>query len=364
VTSKLLKVLVIDDNADDRARLTEALQNEDRVRLDVQSPPTTLDARGLAGSNPDIALIDYQLTEREPGRAPASYRGSTLAAALREKAPEIPIVLITRQQMTVGGRMAPARDLLGAFDDVVVKETIYADPGGFAQTLAALTRGFRGLRECQRRDWNALVNTLGADALEADQLLLADPPPEVLEAGWRVSEAARWVRGVVMNYPGILYDSQHAAVALGLSHSAFLRPRVQASFQAARYRGVFSSSSPYFWKARFLSRARSVLRQARLADAPLADFAAAWQKVHRSKLEIAVCNSSHTTPADTLCYILKEPVKRAFSLPYHPDTRPPVMDEARVSFKAIRSDNRYDERLFPPDARGLLDSIQRGGKIQ
>jgi CheY-like chemotaxis protein len=363
VASKL-RVLAIDDNPDDRARLQEALKDQSGLRVDIQPPPSTLDARALASGRPDIAIIDYQLTEREPGREPATFKGSTLAAALREKAPEIPIVLTTRQQMMTGGRIAPARDLLGAFDELVVKETIYRQPDEFVATLVRLARGFRRLRDCRNRNWAALLQTLGADTVEEDELLRADPPTELLEKGWRVSEAARWIRGTVLAYPGILYDSLHAAVALGLSHESFLKPSVQAFFKTAKYRGVFTPPGPYFWKTRLLSRARGELREADQSDAPLTDFAGAWRKRHRSRLELAVCNTSRTTPADYVCYVLREPVKRGFSLPYHPDTRPAVMDEARVSFKAIRSDNRYDERLFPPDARNLLDSIQKGDDLQ
>jgi CheY-like chemotaxis protein len=363
VSSKL-KVLAVDDNPEDRARLQEALKGQSGLRLDIQPPPSTLDARALANGKPDIAIIDYQLTEREPGREPATFKGSTLAAALREKAPEIPIVLTTRQQMQTGGRIAPARDLLGAFDELVIKETLYRQPDEFAATLVQLARGFRRLRECRNRNWTALLQTLGADEVEGDELLRADPPAELLEKGWRVSEAARWIRGTVIAHPGVLYDSLHAAVALGLSRESFLKPSVQAFFRTAKYRGVFTPPEPYFWKTRLLSRARGLMRDAQLREAPLAEFAGAWRKKRRSTLALAVCNTSHTTPADSVCYVLREPVKRGFSLPYHPDTRPAIMDEARISFKAIRSDNRYDERLFPSDARNLLDSIQKGDDLQ
>lgn len=357
-----LRVLAVDDNAGDRARLREALGQDGRLKLDIRFPPSVLDARSLANPKPDIAIIDYQLTEREAGRDPATFKGSTLAAALREKVPEIPIVLTTRQQVVAAGRIAAARDLRGAFDELVVKETLYRQNEEFADTLVRLARGFRKLSECRTRNWNALLKVLSADSVESDELLRADPPTD--EKGWRVPEAAGWIRGTLLAYPGIIYDSLHAAVALGLDPASFLKPSIQAFFKPAAYRGVFAPSEPHFWKTRLLDRTRRLMREAHQPDAPFTEFAKAWRKKRRSALGLAVCNTSKTMPADAVCYVLRQPVKRSFSLPYHPDTRPSVMDEARVSFAAIRSDNRYDERFFPPDARTLLESIQRGDEQQ
>jgi hypothetical protein len=189
----------------------------------------------------------------------------------------------------------------------------------------------------------------------------ADPPPEILsEDTWRVPEIARWIRGVLLHYPGILYDSLHASVALGLSRESLLRPSLLAFFRTARYTGVFAQKDSHFWKTRFLTKARALLRDVGLQDAPFTDFAKGWRRKRRISLPQAVCNTSGESPADSVCYVLREPVLRRYSLPYRPDPRPAVMDEARVSFKAIRTDNRYDERLFPPDSQQLLDAIQRG----
>ncbi len=356
-----MNVLGIDDNADDRNRLAESLEGRPGFQLQVIPPPSVLDARELVKYRPDVAIIDYQLTEREAGREPATFKGSTLAAALREKLPDIPIVLTTRQRLVATGRVASARDLKGAFDELILKEDIQANSDQFASTLMELGKGFRVLRQSQSRNWNSLQALLKASDLEREELFRADPPSEVLQDGtWRVAEVARWIRETLLPYPGIFYDSLHTSVALGLSLESFLRPSVQAFFKTIRYTGVFRQDEPHFWKTRLLTKARALLRDGGLADAPFTDFAKAWRRKRRIDLPQAVCNTSGQSPADCVCYVLREPVLRRYSLPYRPDSRPAVMDEARVSFKAIRTDNRYDERLFPPDARALLDAIQRG----
>ena len=336
------------------------------LRLQACPPPAVLDARELLHYHPDVAMIDYQLTEREPGREPATFKGSTLAAALREKMPGIPIVLMTRQHMVSVGRIAQARDLEGAFDELVIKEDIYANSDKFASTLVRLAKGFRTLNRCRPRTLKALRAVLGADDLEWEELLSADPPPEVLAGhSWRLPEVARWVRGTVLSYPGIIYGSLHAAVALGLSRDSFLKPSVQALFKRALYRGVFAPDDAHFWRTRLLTKARALMRDANMPDASFSsDFGKAWRKIRRSSLSLATCNTSGEMPADSVCYVLNEPVLKRLSLPYRPDTRPLVMDEARVSFKAIETENCYDERLFPPDTRPLLTAIQRGDDLR
>jgi CheY-like chemotaxis protein len=356
-----VKVLAIDDNADDRQRLENSLLGKRGVQCRVIPPPAVLDARELAKYRPDVAVIDYQLTERETGREPATFKGSTLAAALREKLPGVPIVLTTRQRMLGTGGFASARDLSDAFDELIVKEDIHANSVQFVTTLGGLAKGFKLLREAHPRNRKSLQGLLRSSDLEREELLRADPPQELLSDGsWRVPEVARWIREVLLKYPGIIYDSLHASVALGLECDSFLRPSVQTFFKTAIYKGVFAGSGPHFWKTRMLTRARALLRESGLPDAPFTDFAKAWRRARRVDLPQAICNNSGKSPADSVCFVLRESVLRRYSLPYRPDTRPVVMDEARVSFKAIRTDNRYDERLFPQDARALLNTIQEG----
>jgi len=355
-----VNAVFIDDSAEDRLRLNRALSGVRYIKLQPLPPPALHDVAQLVEDGPDAVLIDYQLSGHEAGRQAATYKGSTLAAALREKLAETPILLLTRRSLFAKGRVAAARDVLGAFDDLYVKEEIYDDPEQFARDLSTLVSGYQILGENQDKNWTALRDSLGAGTEEDELLLSADPPQDVLiDKAWRVSEVARWIRKTIIAYPGVLYDPLHASVALGVTKSSFLLPSVQAFLKKALYRGAFAPTEPHFWKRRLLLRAQGLLKKAGMGDAALADFAGAWRKVRRRSLEQAVCNTSRERPAEAVCYVLAEPVMRRHSLPYHPDSRPAVMDEARVSFKAIRTSNQYDERLFPADARKLLHMIQK-----
>jgi hypothetical protein len=95
-----------------------------------------------------------------------------------------------------------------------------------------------------------------------------------------------------------------------------------------------------------------------MSGACLHGFASAWTKHSGSGLELSTCVHSQKQPAECVCYVLSKPVKREFSLPYWPDNRPVVMDEARVSFKAIRESNEFKEEYVAPDASALVRPIQ------
>ena len=69
------------------------------------------------------------------------------------------------------------------------------------------------------------------------------------------------------------------------------------------------------------------------------------------------CVVSGKKPADWVCYALEEPVRIEYTLPYFPDSRPRIMDPARVSHKAVRTYKVIDE-LFDSSSALLLSSIR------
>lgn len=77
------------------------------------------------------------------------------------------------------------------------------------------------------------------------------------------------------------------------------------------------------------------------------------------QLEPSRDEETGTTPADTVCYVLGIPIRIENSLPYRPDDRPAIMDEARISFRAIRESNCFDERYLDPADRLLVGEIQK-----
>ena len=127
------------------------------------------------------------------------------------------------------------------------------------------------------------------------------------------------------------------------------------------YAGPFAPPEGRWWRNRLITAALSLWDRDTLGEASLSRFREKWNSSKKSRVRAARCVHSGEEPADCVCFVLRKPVMRKYSLPYRPDNRPAVMEEARVSFKAIQETNDYDERLFAPDARPLVREIQRSG---
>jgi hypothetical protein len=87
-------------------------------------------------------------------------------------------------------------------------------------------------------------------------------------------------------------------------------------------------------------------------------FAEAFYKKSGKQLTPANCVWDHTPIADWVCFVMKQPVKIKHSLRYYPDNRPSVMDDARVSFRAIQRSTEFDEKLLDSEGLSLLKQIE------
>lgn len=358
----MLRVCYVDDDPNDRKRFAERLSGGKMI-VHPAPPPGQLSIEAIIRTKPDILLIDYELTKPETGRSAVSYQGGTLASRIRESFPDHPVVLLTRESLLAKREYRQIRDFMQIFDDVVYKGNIEKEPGVARSLLISLAEGFARLRGTKAKSWKSLIRLLEAPPEAEDALRKAGAPlrggAHSPTAKWRVQEAARWIRGVVLAYPGILYDTLHAATALGIGVQSFGVPNVRKLFAPAQYRGPFEPQEGRWWRVRIYDIAQRVIAAAKLSGPANAVFADAYGKRARSRLKPARCVFSNTVPADWVCYVLQKPVKRQYSLPYHPDDRPAVMDEARVSFKAIREDDRVLDELFDEQAQKLLKEIRK-----
>ncbi len=358
----MLTAYYVDDVAIDREKFARRLSGGALV-VRPASPPEQLNIEPIIRTRPDILLIDYELTKPESGRIPAPYQGGTLASRIRESFPDHPVVLLTRESLLTRREYRQIKDVMQIFDDVIYKGDIEEDPASARSMLVSLAGGFAQLRKARAKSWKSLLRLLNAPPEAEDALRRAGPP---LTSGgpssaavWRVQEAARWIRRIALAYPGILYDKLHSATALGINVESFDAPKVHKLFAPARYRGLFEPVEGRWWRVRVYEVAQRVIAAAKSSGPANAVFADAYKKRAGTQLKPARCIYSKTIPADWVCYILQKPVKRQYSLSYHPDDRPAVMDEARVSFKAIREDNRVMDELFDEQGQKLLKEIRK-----
>jgi hypothetical protein len=157
-----------------------------------------------------------------------------------------------------------------------------------------------------------------------------------------------------------LYDSIHSATSLGITKEAFLTEEIQSIFKESQYSGVFKPIEGRWWKSRLHFGARNIMNTDE-KDLPLREgFPSSLDRKNNSrKIERSKCTFSNESPAEWVCCILKEPMMVKYSLSYKADFRPKVMDEARVSFKAIRRSNEFKEELLSDPFASNMQDIKK-----
>lgn len=353
-----IKIVLVDDTDTDREHLPRRIQEFSDGKFEVTplAPPPNLDLTRLQSVDADLFLVDYELDAEQEDGSLASYRGLTFAARLREAYPDYPIVLLTRSSLPKWTAAQRTVRTGGSFDDIVYKDTgLESDPRTTLAKLTALTHGYRMLRECSKDTVTALLELLGTDETGQGAAQEARPPSD----GWKVFEAAHWIRSVLLRYPGVLYDEAHAATALGISVESFRQGAVQNELRPAKYKGPFSEAQQRWWRHSLFDIANRLFAATERASEVRAGFRlAAGEKLG---LELAASRDDETgvSPADTVCYLLGVPVRIETSLPYQPDIRPTIMEEARISFRALRESNDVDETYISRANHALLDDIRQ-----
>ncbi len=354
------KIAYIDDDPGELKEYTKKLKSNNKLEVEAISPEKKLDLNSIARENPALVIIDYLLEQAQRDGSTPEFMGSTFASIFREKLPEKPVVLLSKRSL-LGTHLIQARDVGGAYDEMFFKDDFSKGIDIIISGLINLIEGFKLLKGKRKRNRRAIFDVLKASPAEEEDLLRANPP-EALQKNepWRVPEIAKWLRKVILNYPGLLYNSLYAATLLGIDQKSFLSKQVQDVFKNCRYTGVFSKEDyPLWWKARVLRVASKLMINQELTGNPTTKFRLAWKGKTCADLKPSKCISSGREHADCVCFVYNKPVMRQFSLPYSPDNRPSVMDEARISLKAIEETNKYEEELFTPDSRHLVKKIQK-----
>ena len=301
--------------------------NNSIIECELISPPQWEELDYFINKGYDLFLIDNELDQEQ---AKVNYRGSTIAAEIRARLPDCPIVLIIHEPVS--------SQFMRICDELIRHDQ---DLNQTQQLLISLVDGFHALRNISSKTWQPLLECLGVNQEEADLLREAAPPLQQSE--WVVAEAAYWIRNVVLKFPGFLYNPIYAATRLGISLDSFQNDNVQEIIEPARYTGIFTPSEGRWWKGRLFSVAKELAIDEGVTGPINQAFAHAFHKRYNIELSPSICVWDGMPIADWVCYILHQPVKLKHSLRYYPDSRPSVMEHARVSFRAIRESNAFEE---------------------
>ncbi len=359
----MVKTVYIDDEDKELRKWKKKFEDDERskglfkvVSINSQKQPIDELLSEIKITKPELILVDFDLSKPKNDIL-LGISGTTLSTALKEKFSDIPVVLFTKKSVFKIEKYS--RQALHSLDDVVYKYEVFQASGDNLNQLHALAVGFKNLRKKQPSKWDDIVKAIKAPLIDHDTLKLSNPPLP-LGRNWSVSEVAEWIRNVLIKYPGILYDPIHSATFLGLSKGAFLSEKTKMIFAKVKYSGVFAPVEGRWWKSelRRIAISKMIKKEKEL---PLhLGFPLALERTRTTQVERSKCIYSDETPADWVCYILNKPVKIKYSLAYRIDSRPKVMDEARVSFKAIKTSNEVNDELFDPLGRDMLKRIRKG----
>lgn len=366
----MINIALLDDSEDDRRHYAELLSNGDiHCTAIVPTDDLMVTVEQMANGKPDVFLLDYEIKMRqESGDVPA-YVGQDVAAVLRRKYSERPVVLLTRPDLRENRLLTSVWDVPGAFDALLYKDVVSDDTEEAKHLLASLSQGYEMLRSCpaDQRKRKELLDLLGVRDSDERALIEAAGFPEAhreSEGQWRVSTSAHWIRHTLMRYPGILIDSLRAAVYLGMSKSSFESEAVQGLFRDAEYKGPFASEDARWWRNRLFESAFEYFLEHDNLTASVSEFEQLWNATRPdAQVERVHSSSNPQLNADVVCYELSKPFAMEETLPYTPDRRPQVMENARVSFEAILSD--HFSREFVPEAYWLeVDKLERSGGVR
>lgn len=330
------------------------------------APPADLSLDSIR-SDTQLFLVDWELDRLQESGVQVDYKGSTFARRIRDKFEHIPIALTTNKMIPANRRRFFVEPYL--FDAQILKQSMVNHPEDVVGECVSLIMGHQTLEEAEKT-WSGLLQVL--DVREEDEhpwqeeKIAEAAPPLLKENGgvtWLAPEIGKWIQEVLLAYPGILYDSLHAATYLGIAVEEFLAPDVQVLFKKARYTGVLAPTEGRWWKERLNSAVIDLIVEAELGHGSIYEqFAQAFAQLYGRELELAECVYSKKKPAPRVCYVLKKPVRIEYSLDYIPDNRPRAMDDALVSFEAIRRSANVIDEYFPLSSRHLAEEVKSWGE--
>ncbi|TFH46322.1 MAG: hypothetical protein E4G94_02675 [ANME-2 cluster archaeon] len=356
-----IKTIYIDDDDKELKKYQRLFSEDDRSKnkfiitsINTQQPTLSNLINEINQKKPDLILIDFDLSKPRDNVL-LGMSGTALSTILKETIPNIPMVLFTRKGVFNVGKYS--RQILTSLDGLFYKNEVFKTDQNTLDDLYELAMGFKKLRDKPIKKWNDLLAALKAPKSAFDSLKLSNPP-QFLDNTSSLSDIFKWIQEVLLNYPGILYDSIHAATFLGLSENEFLKDETNKIFGKAKYSGIFLPTEDRWWKSELRSIAISKMIKKEKAMALHLGFPVALERIKKTPVELSKCVHSNEVSAEWVCYILNKPVKIKYTLLYRPDSRPNVMYEARVSFKAIRTSNEVNGELFDPLGKEMLKEIR------
>ncbi|MFX0196309.1 MAG: hypothetical protein ACFFCW_09330 [Candidatus Hodarchaeota archaeon] len=259
ISNKKINVLWIDDEIDRTEDARYIAQKTENLRIEVIHPIEEKMKDRLAQIKDkknlqDLFLIDYFLDRKamRPRGEKFESRALSLAGRIRELLPEYPIYVLSNKERDSEGIFASeAQAAKASFDKILTLRDVQRY-GHRILYFDALD--YRLIRNSERNKIDALFKLLKAPEEITDKLKLvlpdelqyglSSPSRSKIPFGNAIS-FANWVRELILNIPGFLYDELYTATYLGMKREYF--KNISSKFKKAVYSGVFASTSPNLW---------------------------------------------------------------------------------------------------------------------
>ena len=146
-----IKVAYIDDSTSDLQKYKAKFESDQRAKgrfviIPHNSPKTLEDYNRIGRANPDLLLVDYDLSMPDKDGQVIGISGVTLTTELRQKHSDIPIVLFTRKSVFKVQEYAGIKETLSSIDEIVYKQDVFKGGSSKLDDLFQLAVGFKKLR--------------------------------------------------------------------------------------------------------------------------------------------------------------------------------------------------------------------------
>ncbi len=210
-------------------------------------------------SEPDLVIVDHKLENIQTG---IFRTGSTAAAYIRELWSECPVVCVTGMNKTdLDSQQRPY------YEDIFEINNI----SKYYNSILSIARSFNLIKTKRPSNSEDLLQLLKAPKEDYERLKAV--LPHNIKSDFStdnkglIFDISYWIRNVLIERPGFLYDSLWVATYLGLKPEAL--KKVEEHFINAEYNGLFSTETDKrWWKTKVLQ----------LLSQKVADFGLPWEK--------------------------------------------------------------------------------------
>jgi hypothetical protein len=201
---------------------------------------------GFRKSHVDLFLLDYVFFIKGlPTR-----RGLSIAGEIRENFPNVPIYMFSAKGVVPQVAESFADSVMDLKDIQRRPAIVYYDVMDY-QKISKLPRrlpsGVFDLFKAPDRDRERMVLAFPEDIKK----LLSHP-----DESFNPLNFAKWMKHTFLRLPGFVYNSLYSATMLGMTEKTFIQ--LSSEFDDAKYRGVFSRTSPNLW---WVSRLKDIVFQ-------------------------------------------------------------------------------------------------------